>query len=209
MECIVVNPVQGVQLLSHEGIEGLVRKKGAKTTCYTRVSPWEPNPRQIGLKAGLLEEKRGFGWCEPSSKEEVLSRASYEASGMASCVAFAVHPRLGVQFYDEEAFGPDGSLEADPDWTTYTPRDPWHPLPETIPAQAPDHTLVEVGLLAAFDTPGWLSPPNGENYVEPEEVLKKACRAAAATSGCVGMAIHPTKGLNSTVAPPPNTQRRY
>ena len=198
-ECIVINPVQGVKFLSQGGIQALERKKGAATTCYTRVSPWEPNQGHIGHPGGLLEEKRGFGWVEPSSREEILSRASYEAQGLTGCVAFAVHPRFGVQFYDEEAFGSDGELVSDGEWTSYTPRDPWHPMPETVPkplqGAAAEALAEEVGVLARFDGPGWLSPPNGENYVDPGKVIEKAKKAAAATAGCVAFGVHSTEGV--------------
>jgi len=198
-EAFIVHPTHGVTFISKEGLAGLVTNPKEKAITLKRRLGWGPKEGKKGHAKGLLKAMRGAGWAEPSSLEEVLARAGYEAENMDGCVAFGIHGTEGVEFYDEEAFDDDGELATTTDhvWQTYTPREPWEELPHTAAAPlvgiaAP---LVEIGVLETFDTVGWLSPPNGEAWVDPEEVTMKAMAVAQNTQGCVGFGQHPTIGV--------------
>ena len=116
---------QVATLLEEAGFPGAVIE-----ALFRQMAPrWTPKAGQRGhvkrgfygaeeVPLGLLKECTGSGWCDPTPEAEVLFKAQEEAPGLHGCMAFAVHPHRGVQFYSEEAFA-DGSLTRDYKWTTY------------------------------------------------------------------------------------------
>ena len=73
MECIVVNPVQGVQLLSHDGIEGLVLPFGDLSTDYG--APFE----RIRY-ADLFERELGFPMTDTDAVREKAAALGLKTS---------------------------------------------------------------------------------------------------------------------------------
>lgn len=60
---------------------------------------------------------------DSSKAEQVVNKAKLEAvevdATFGNCVAFAVHPTYGVEFYDGKCFDSDGNLEKSSEWDTY------------------------------------------------------------------------------------------
>jgi len=68
----------------------------------------------------LLLDSSSREFKSPTKLEEIVWNAIEKAKTIPGCVAFAVNPVWGVQWYSAECFGKDGRLRDDePEWVTY------------------------------------------------------------------------------------------
>ena len=68
----------------------------------------------------LLLDSSSREFKAPTPPEEIVWNAIDKAKTMPGCVAFAVNPVWGVQWYSAECFGKDGKLrDNEPEWVTW------------------------------------------------------------------------------------------
>jgi len=75
-----------------------------------------------GMKLGIIKKKSSKGWVQPTAEWLVAEKAKQFAASMPTCVAFAIHPTEGVEFYSEDAFNPKKGYRESvhPGWTAQT-----------------------------------------------------------------------------------------